>query len=270
LLTYNIWGLPAWINGAHPARYPRIARELEKHDPHFILLQEVWSARAREAAPAGDGWSTASSSAHGPFFRRNGLVSLSRFPIVDTEFHPFRNGSWPDSLVSKGALKITVALDHSLRLNVWNVHLQAGSAAPVRSQQIAELAVWVRQAENGQAADLIAGDFNCTPDSEQYDQLKRLFGPDVHQPGSKPHFSTYDGCTTDSANARTLDYVFVRVRQTRLAYAATAAPAMDSDQIEQRLSDHLAVRVDLLLEVAPLSAQSPAFDLHTAQIAQRF
>jgi hypothetical protein len=45
-----------------------------------------------------------------------------------TEFRAFRAEAWPDSLVNKGALKITVELGPSFRLNIWNVHLQAGSA----------------------------------------------------------------------------------------------------------------------------------------------
>src|SRR5579872_789204 len=29
LVTYNIWGLPGWMTGAHSGRYPKIAHELE-------------------------------------------------------------------------------------------------------------------------------------------------------------------------------------------------------------------------------------------------
>ncbi|MCL4176921.1 MAG: sphingomyelin phosphodiesterase [Verrucomicrobia bacterium] len=251
VLTYNIWGLPAWINGANPSRYARIARELEARAPEFILLQEVWSEHAREAVPAEAGWSVASSPARNLFLRRSGLVTLSRHPIVDAEFHAFRAGTWPDSLVGKGALRITVELAGSLRLNVWNVHLQAGDARDIRLRQIAELAAWVRQAEQGQGADIIAGDFNCTPDSEEYRQLTRLLGTDAHPPESQPHFVTYDGCRSDAADARTLDYVFLRLRQSHVSCTASVAPAMDADRPEDRLSDHLAVEADLRLEIAP-------------------
>ncbi len=72
-------------------------------------------------------------------------------------------------------------------------------ARGIRSRQIAELADWVRQAEQGQGADIIAGDFNCTPDSEEYLQLTRLLGADAHPPESQPHFVTYDGCRSDVA-----------------------------------------------------------------------
>ena len=270
LVTYNIWGLPALINGADPARYARIAAELEKQAPHFILLQEVWSTRAREAVPTGNEWSAASSSNHKLLFRRSGLVSLSRFPIVDTAFHAFRAGTWPDSLVNKGALKITVELSPALRVNVWNVHLQAGSAAQVRSRQIVELADWVRQAEDGQAADLIAGDFNCTPDSEQYAQLTRLLGVDATQLGPQPHFVTYDGCRSATTEARTLDYVFVRLREPRVACAVTVAPAMDTPRAEDRLSDHLAVKADFRFELTTLTAQSPTYEMPIARGGPRF
>jgi endonuclease/exonuclease/phosphatase family metal-dependent hydrolase len=270
LVTYNIWGLPAWINGADSARYASIAAELESHAPHFILLQEVWSTSAHEAIPAGNEWSTASNSNQKLLFHRSGLVSLSRFPIVDTAFHAFQAGAWPDALVNKGALKITVELSPALRVNVWNVHLQAGSAARVRSRQIVELADWVRRAEDGQAADLIAGDFNCTPDSERYAQLTKLLGVDSSQLGSQPHFVTYDGCRSATTEARTLDYVFVRMREPQIACAATVAPALDTPRPEDRLSDHLAVQVDFRFELTTLMAQSPTYEMPIARGTPRF
>ena len=51
LVTYNIWGLPSWMTGARPGRYPRIARELERLDPDIILLQEAWTAKAAFRLP---------------------------------------------------------------------------------------------------------------------------------------------------------------------------------------------------------------------------
>src|SRR5215472_3749584 len=44
LVTYNIWGLPWWLNGKRPSRYTQIAQELERLDPDIILLQEAWTA----------------------------------------------------------------------------------------------------------------------------------------------------------------------------------------------------------------------------------
>jgi hypothetical protein len=102
--------------------------------------------------------------------------------------------------------------------------------------------------------------------------LVRLSGgePFVLQLGSRPHFITYDGRTSDVSKARTLDYVFIQSRQARLAYAATVVPAMDSDRLADRFSDHLAVQMDLRLEFVPLTAQLPALDAGLAGGKQPF
>jgi endonuclease/exonuclease/phosphatase family metal-dependent hydrolase len=87
--------------------------------------------------------------------------------------------------------------------------------------------------------------------------LTRLLGVDVQQLGSQSRFITYDGRSSDISKAQTLDYVFLRSRQAHLAYAATVTRAMDANRLEARLSDHLAVQMDLTLEIVPLTAQSP-------------
>src|SRR5262245_44231652 len=169
--SFNIWGLPGWMNRASSSRYTRIARELESLHPDLILLQEVWTKRALRSAPTGPEWFTARGSGQANFFQENGLLTISRHPILGGEFHPFHAAALPDYLVKKGALKVTIELPGGQRLNVWNVHLQAGNAQATRSRQIAELVTWVRAASDGQVADVVAGDFNCTPDSAQYQTL---------------------------------------------------------------------------------------------------
>jgi len=258
VVTYNIWGMPTWISGASPDRYAQIAEELERQNADIILLQEVWSRRSHQAVPAGGEWSVASAEPFSCFFRRNGLVCLSRFPVVQGEFRPFRSAAWPDSLVEKGALKITVELGDSRRLNVWNVHLQAGRSTRARSRQIGELAAWVSQARDGQIADIIAGDFNCTPESSEYDQLVRELGQDVCGLGNQRHFATHFGAGSKPGEASTLDYVFVRARRPSLAFRAGFEPVIGADQTGEWLSDHLGLGVDLTLDVVPVFSKLPA------------
>ena len=50
VLTYNVWGLPAWISGASPARHARIAEELEQLGSDMVLLEEVWTSGGRGQA----------------------------------------------------------------------------------------------------------------------------------------------------------------------------------------------------------------------------
>src|SRR5260370_15034888 len=211
VVSFNVWGLPAWMNGASVDRYPLIARQLELLRPDLVLLQEVWTKEAAASAPAGAEWSAAWSSGQANFFRENGLLTISRHPILGGEFHPFHASALPDSLVKKRALKVTIELSGGLRLNVWNVHLQAGGADAVRSRQIAELVRWVNAAQDGQIADLVAGDFNCTPDSPQYRALFEQIGPSLQAISGEPGFTTFDGLSTKSGVSQTLDHAFIRI-----------------------------------------------------------
>lgn len=145
LLTFNVWGLPSWINGASGQRFPHIADGIEGLRPDVVALQEVWTRQARAAVPAQDGWWMARPAGSWCYFRRCGLVTLSRHRIVSGEFRPFRRAQWPDALVCKGAMKTTIELAAGVRINLWNVHLQAGTsrrASALRGQQIQELSAW--------------------------------------------------------------------------------------------------------------------------------
>src|SRR5260370_19855340 len=120
IVSFNVWGLPGWMNGASADRYPRIAQQLEELQPDLVLLQEVWTKKARAASPAGLEWSTAWSSGQANFFHENGLLTVSRHPILGGEFHPFRASALPDSLGKKAALKATIRVAHRVPLNVSN------------------------------------------------------------------------------------------------------------------------------------------------------
>jgi hypothetical protein len=81
-------------------------------------------------------------------------------------------------------------------------------------------------------------------------------GTDAHQLGAQSHFMTFDGRRPEAIKPRTLDYVFVRLRQSHLGCAATLTPSMDSLSAEGRLSDHIAVEAELRLELIPTTAQT--------------
>ena len=59
LLTFNVWGLPAWLGNSSSARFDRIATELDREAPDLVLLQEVWTARAGRSLPVKAEWSVA-------------------------------------------------------------------------------------------------------------------------------------------------------------------------------------------------------------------
>ncbi len=196
LVTYNVWGLPGWMTGARSGRYPQIARELERLDPDVALLQEAWTAKARRSAPKAGPWSVARAAGQHVFFQQNGLVTLSKFPILGGQFYPFSRAAFPDRFVHKGALKVTLQLPGGEVLNVWNVHLQDGGPPQVQRSQVRELIGHVLAAQDGQTADLVGGDFNCTPESALYRELEAGLGRSAVQLAGVPPFATWDGLST--------------------------------------------------------------------------
>jgi endonuclease/exonuclease/phosphatase family metal-dependent hydrolase len=250
LLSYNIWGLPGWMTGARSGRYPQIARELERLDPDIVLLQEAWTAEARKSAPAPGSWWIARAAGQDTFFQQSGLMTLSKFPIIGGEFHPFSQAALPDRWVNKGVLKTTISLPGGSILNVWNVHLQAGGADAIRRSQVQELVALVQAAEDGQIADLVGGDFNCTPESTLCRELERALGPTVYELGGCKPFVTWNKLCAKPGAGRTLDYIFVREKPALQSVEALTRVAFAGPSPAQRLSDHLGLDAVVKLNIS--------------------
>lgn len=250
LVTYNIWGLPSWMTGAPHGRYPKIARELERLDPDIILLQEAWTAAARKAAPNNGRWVIARAAGQHTLFQQDGLMTLSKFPIIGGRFYPFSRAAFPDRFVNKGMLKVTLQLPNGQVLNVWNVHLQDGGSLKVRRSQVLEIVSRVQAADDGQIADLVGGDFNCTPESALFQELSKALGPSVQQlAGIKP-FVTWDGMSAKPGAGVTLDYFFIKGRVPLQHWQAMPRVAFATDRLTQRLSDHFGLETEINLSPA--------------------
>ncbi len=265
LVTYNIWGLPSWMTGARPGRYPRIACELERLDPDIIMLQEAWTAKARKAAPANGRWAIARAAGQHTFFQQTGLVTLSKCPIIGGEFYPFARAAFPDRFVTKGALKVTVQLPRGQVLNVWNVHLQEGGSPEIRRSQVRELVSWVQAAEDNQIADLVGGDFNFTPESSLCRELANSLGPSVQQLGGGDPFVTWDGLSAKRGAGRTIDYIFIRERTPYQDLQAGQRVVFTAASLKQRLSDHLGIEAVVTLS-PPSSLAGPVGPRHESYL----
>ncbi len=247
LVTYNIWGLPSWMTGAPGGRYPKIARELEHLDPDVILLQEAWTAKARKSVPAGGQWFVTRAARQHTFFQQCGLVTLTKFPVVGGEFYPFSRAAFPDRFVHKGAMKVTVRLPGGDTVNIWNVHLQDGGTLDLRRSQVRELAAHVRASEDGQIADIIGGDFNCTPDNPLFQDLEDAFGPSIQQRTGDGPFVTWDGLSQKPGGGKTLDYIFIRSKTPLQQVQTDAHVAFAPSNLKERLSDHFGIEAVLSL-----------------------
>jgi len=245
VVTFNVWGLPEWVHDAPRERYARVRAELERTSPDLVLLQEVWSDQAREVIPSG--WTVARSTRSLWPFAHNGLVTLSRHPIEGGEFRAFSAASFPGSIATKGALKTTVRLPGGERVNVWNVHLQAGASSDVRARQIDELVHWVRTARDGQVADLVGGDFNCTPDGANFARLTARLGRPVHELSGVAYFPTWDARGARPSSTLAFDHVFVRAAPGVVEVTGPPHAVFGAERPEERCSDHLGVQVELRL-----------------------
>ena len=52
----------------------------------------------------------------------SGLVILSRFPIVETDFHAFKVGTYRDSIMDKGCLYCKIKIGENNCINIFNAH----------------------------------------------------------------------------------------------------------------------------------------------------
>jgi endonuclease/exonuclease/phosphatase family metal-dependent hydrolase len=249
VVTFNVWGLPKWLNGASSDRFSKIARQLEQVGTHVALLQEVWTHRSFSKLSKGTNdfvrsWWTASARHRGTFLGQNGLLTLSHYPIIGAEIKHFGTARLPDSLMHKGALKVTI-LANGQKFNVWNVHLQDGDSGKARDRQISELIVWISNSHDGQVADIVGGDFNSTPDSRDFETLVRGIGPDVHQFAHDNAFPTWDGLKLAPEAAQSLDHIFINLRQPDYEIAAKQERLFGAARPQDRLSDHMAMEASL-------------------------
>lgn len=260
VLTFNVWGLPVWINGASPARHDRIAEELEHLGCDVVLLQEVWTRRSYRALGRandrrkGEWWTAAARHERG-FLGQNGLLTLSRYPIISAKFHPFTTARLPDSLMCKGALRVTLALGPERFVNVWNTHLQEGSPR-VRSRQLEELLGWIEASDQGQLADIVGGDFNLVPGTEEFVRLQSGVGLSVLELAGMAPLPTWDGLGRAPGRSKAIDHIFVGLRQPQGEVAVQARRQFGGAVPADRLSDHLGL--EALLTFRGLESSSSA------------
>jgi len=137
---------------------------------------------------------------------------------------------------------------------------------------VRELIARVQGADDGQVADVVGGDFNCTPGSPWYAELSNALGASLQQLGGGAPFVTWDGLSAKSAG-ETLDYIFVKTRTSFQSAQGSLRVAFTAPSLDQRLSDHLGIEALVSLLPArrlaraqrPLNASSSLPALTTAE-----
>jgi endonuclease/exonuclease/phosphatase family metal-dependent hydrolase len=254
LLTLNCFGIPGW--GTHE-RLERIAHELNEAAYTLACLQEVHLHPYRELL-TNTCRRCYPSQAHYRFVHapKGGLLTLSRLPILHSEFIQFHERLWysPDWLMYKGILLSRLRLG-DLPVVVLNTHLSPNFIGdwqgnnPFVQQEGRELAQ-IAEVVNQQPADalvILCGDFNVPRGNRLYHTLieaTNLIDPLAQD--RRPTYRPYPGMNARYAVA--IDFILYRAPALLSLRAEAELCFAEKVRVAGRptyLSDHLGVQVRL-------------------------
>lgn len=273
VLTFNVWGLkigPFHIARDIQARMDRIASALHRSESDVIVLQEVWCASIakfliRESGYPYHVYQPGRGTLRGPL--GNGLLMLSRLPIVHTQALRFHHCTSPDEwFVGKGAVAADIHTAQGA-VRVINTHLGSGKRplhVTMRLQQLRQLQSWVAGLEH-HLPSVIAGDFNFSPSSLEYcvfrhwaahhfrESLADTFAVRHGQADGHTYFvdrSYHVKPKMHDRNER-IDYVFLLTpKQSRLDLTVEESTRILNDA-EHPYSDHCAVLSTVGIRIKP-------------------
>lgn len=165
LLTVNLWGLPWPLARERRARKHRFREHLARAPYDVVGIQELWWPWRRTlelgslVVPEGR--------------RDSGLALAGRLAPRDVRVEHFDEGSGPDRLKRKGALRASVETPAGDVLSLWVVHLQAGRGnAAIRARQVRQL---LEPLTDERRPLVLMGDFNfyesCVEDRDSAERL---------------------------------------------------------------------------------------------------
>jgi len=187
ILSYNIFIRPPFVsNNGNDFKDERLTEFLKYIGPFDIIcLQEMFAAYSgrrnnliKQAREAGFGYCAASPkpdtfSVH---MIDGGLLMLSRFPIVASEYKSFSSGIGSDYYVNKGVLYAKIAIGES-RVHLFTTHCQATYDESLkyfatRAEQFNTFRKFIKEtlaAHSYQENDtvLLTGDFNVNSRSSK-------------------------------------------------------------------------------------------------------
>lgn len=168
LATYNVAGLPEGVSRVHPvATLPRVGKLLNGYD--LALVQEDFAypelLRRNLRLPYRSAAFVRGEAVH----FGDGLSQFGKLPFRETTRIPWRTchgvvDSYFDCWTPKGLALIRLEVSPGLFVDVYNVHLDAGTVAgdrAARAEQLVQLMDTVNRYSAEQAV-VVGGDFNLT------------------------------------------------------------------------------------------------------------
>jgi endonuclease/exonuclease/phosphatase family metal-dependent hydrolase len=282
MLSMNCLGLPVPLPGLR-RRLSALGKAIIESEADIACLQEVWRWRHVPLLRYDEeAWSHAVAVPH-PYAPKGGLVTLSRLPVVDMEYHVFQERGSVASLhaterhQAKGVLK-TVLRFNNQDIVVLNTHLAANYTASwsstnpyakVERRQLREIAEIVHDIP-ADTLVVVSGDFNVPRGSWLYHEFRAATG--LHDPlgnSDVPTFRPPPGLPARAIQA--LDHIMVRVPQ-GLAVALQSQlcfgdPVLLPHGTTGYLSDHLGVRLTLEWGQPAVADQLRHSPGHTADVS---
>ncbi len=225
-------------------RAAQLARALIEFDgdPDVVLLQEIWSIKARDRLikdlsqkyPYCKHPQTIGAGATA--LQASGLMVFSKYPLEDFAFKEFTNGIGGDKAARKGIVGVRLTKNER-HAAVFTTHLQAGGKRDpsVKPDQLRECNEFMRKFVDDREDEIVvlAGDFNIrSTEREAYDEIF------VHLEGAHDSYQERLGpLTTTTRNEKQpkkrIDYL--------LTFGDVEAASTIVDVAGPRISDHLAI-----------------------------
>ncbi|CDJ42675.1 endonuclease/exonuclease/phosphatase domain-containing protein, putative [Eimeria tenella] len=175
LLEYKLCGLRVYQNPPFTQRrLHHIPAAILSTGADIICLQEVYGENhadfiiesTRHKLPF-----VGRRTSGGRFALHNGLMVLSKFPIVHTQFHKFEDVTYIERcFASKGMLEVAIDVPSIGVIAVFNIHLASGAVDPesryvedVRAAEIRQLLKACDAAADRGHVPLVIGDLNAAP-----------------------------------------------------------------------------------------------------------
>ena len=263
LMTLNTWGTPYAKH--HPERMTAIAQRLLQLAPDVIALQEMYREPDRQLMIT----ALRDTYPYRHYFAScllgSGLMTFSRYPIVDAVFYRFRMGGKPekfwrgDYFAGKGIGLARIDLPDG-PINVFNCHTHAQYDHAIDNEYAAytqsNLYEAARIVYNHQALPcVLCGDLNTRPDRLGYRLITTLAHLDdaytLAHPDDKNGFTFHTDNPYVSTESERLDYILLHGLRAD-AIEITMTERLTNNGPAQAYSDHYALKAT----ITPANTQS--------------
>jgi endonuclease/exonuclease/phosphatase family metal-dependent hydrolase len=265
LISYNTWGLPISLSGHdQERRFADLSENLLKEEPDILMLQETFHTSIRENI------TSVLSGKYNSYtdYRKNrqiipfinidchgGLMTLSKYPIVEEKFFPFpifKETSFIEKTGAKGFLISKIKFGKE-NIYVLNTHLYAGHNDKAENQRKLQMEIihkTLHELDLESETLILAGDFNvhhpCVAPSIVYDYITK----ELNYTDSKPEITEEDYTMDHVSNP----FVSEKEPRTKLDYIFTSKAFSDNYAVVRQArtmthhkpySDHFGWKVEV-------------------------